>query len=147
MGHWAIPVLPTMTTATMTLMTVHCATAGFPTLKTGHCLMAAIQTLPVDRLAKLGLLMLDHFATPGFPTLVAYRVASLAVHCATASFPTLAVGCVAVVFLTLIAHYLATVRFPMLVTDHCPSVAQKVENDSMTRLLSHPASRTQVSNP
>jgi hypothetical protein len=142
--HWAIPGLQTLTT-------FHLATMGFSKLKIGHCTMAEIQTLPVDRLAKVGLLtlVLDHFATAGFPTLVAYRLAPMGhlalvpVDCATAGFPTLAAGCLAVVFLTLIAHHLATARFPMLLADHCPPVAK----DAVTRRPNFPASPTQVSCP
>ena len=115
--------------------------------------MVGIQTLPVDRFAKVGLLTLvvDRFATPGFPNLMVYRLAPMGllawvpVHCATVWFPTLAAGCLAVVFLTLVAHHLATVWFQMLVTDHCPSVVQTVEKDPTIRALNLLASPTQVS--
>jgi hypothetical protein len=143
-GDCAIPGLPTLTAN-------HLATARFSTLKTVHCPRAAIQTLAVDPLAKVGLLTLvvDHFASPGFPTLVVYLpaqvglLALVAVHYATAGFPTLAAGCLEAVFLTLIAHYLATVRFLMVLENHCPPVAK----NGVTRRPNLPASPAQVSRP
>jgi hypothetical protein len=126
----------------LTLVAVHCATAGF-------------QTLAVDRLAKVGLLMLvalaDHLATAGFRTPVAYHLATLgllilvllvASSCVTAGVQTLAADHFATARIpTLAADHLATARIPMSVEDLCPSVAK----DTMTRLQNFPVSPTQVS--
>ena len=116
-----------------------------------HCEAAGFQTLVVHCVAKVALLtfLKDHLATAGFPTLVAYYLETVGLptfvtgRCATAVFLTLTADRLATVGFLTVADHLVAARFPMLLEDRCPFVA----NDTTTRHTNFPASPTQLSCP